>query len=276
MAGRRFTTKLPSPSGVAAGQTALFKLPIGRTYHNILLTYAMTATALAFQDEMRLVANGKVIQRWVEMATLDTANQFDGLAGANNTTGGSIVIPVGDRLNMQTREAEEFTALGTGDGNDPNPITDLRLEIDINASAAAITMSALAEQSGPQPSGVIRQVRRFSYAPAAAGEFTIADLPRGNLWNRLFISHTNMTALRIERDGFIIFDRTAAQHAIMQAAFGYRTPQSGYFVVDFSEHGYGSEGLVTGAPVQDLRVICTMSAADTLVIHTDEMGPLTA
>ncbi len=104
------TRKMPSFSGVGAGQTATCRLPIGLSYHNLLLTYS--GATLAQLNEGRLVANGEVIQRLVELTKLDTFNQFEGRAAAS----GVIVLDF-DRYNLNTRPARELTKIGTGDPN---------------------------------------------------------------------------------------------------------------------------------------------------------------
>jgi len=246
------TKVMPSFEGVAAGQTATAKLPIGLSYHNLLLTY--TGVTLAQMTEIRLVVNGKVRQRWVGADKLDIVNQFEGQAAA----AGVLNIPVGDRYGLKTRAGIEFTKLGTGKTDDAAPITSLHVEIDIDAAATAPALSMIARQSDPDYSGMVKHVREFNYNPSAAGEFDIADLPKGHVFNQLVFKSANIDKIEIQRDGYTVFERTKAENDKVQGD-GVRIPQSGYFVVDFTEEGYGSEGLTTQG-VHDLRVKLTMSA----------------
>jgi hypothetical protein len=133
---------MPSADGVAAGQTASFRLPIGRTYHTLLLTYA--GVTLAQMNELRVVANGKVIQRVTGGAFADSRNLFIKRAAAN----GVLAIDF-DRPGMRLKDGEEYTALGTGVADDPQAVTTLTLEIDIDAAAAAPVLSLKAVQSEP-------------------------------------------------------------------------------------------------------------------------------
>jgi len=77
------TRKAPSFEGVAAGQTATARLPIGRTYEQLLIPYS--GATLTQLNELRIIANGEVIHRVTELTKLDSMNQFEGRAAANGT-----------------------------------------------------------------------------------------------------------------------------------------------------------------------------------------------
>lgn len=263
----RITKVMPSFQGVAAGQTATAMLPIGLSYHELLLTYA--GVTLAQMDEIRLVANGKVIQRYASGTQLDTMNLFEGRAAA----AGVLTLPVGDRFGLKTRSGIEFSKLGTGMVDDPRPITTLSIEIDINAAAAAPVLSMIALQSDPDYSGLIRRVDQYTYAPTAAGEFDIADLPKGKIFNQMFLQHANVTDVEIRRNGYTVFERSSAENNVIQND-GVRVTQAGNFVVDFTEAGYGAEGLVTQG-VHDMRIILTMSGAASVPLALVSLGPVT-
>lgn len=258
------TKVMPSFDGVAAGQTATAKLPIGLSYHSLLLTYA--GATLAQINEIRLVINGKVRQRWVEASKLDSILQFEGQAAA----GGVINIPIGDRFGCLTRDGREFTKLGTGMQNDPAPITSIHIEVDIDAAAVGTVISLIARQSDPDFSGLIKHVREFNYSPSAAGEFDIADLPKGHIFNKLIFASANVTKVEIQKNGYVVFERTAAQNSKIQND-GVRVTQAGYFVVDFSEDGYGAEGMVTEG-IHDLRVKLTMSGAGAVPLTLESIA----
>lgn len=269
-----FTTrKMPSFEGVAAGQTATLRLPIGRTYNQIIVTYG--GATLAQLNAARLVANGEIIQRWTELTKLDDINQFDGRAAA----AGTIVLDL-ERYGLITRAGKEVTALGTGITDraiDPNPVTTLALEIDIDAAAVAPTLSAKAKQSPAQVAGVIKKVKEFTYNAGAAGEFEISDLPKKDLINRvIFGNHVARvyTQLVVERDNFIVFERTVAENEAFQTD-GVRVPQAGYVVYDPTEDGYASEGLVT-LGVSDLRFKVTVTNAGVIPVTVEYIAPLEA
>lgn len=258
---------MPGFEGVAAGQTATVRLPLGLTYESILLTYS--GATLAQLNEARIVANGRTLQRWVELSKLDTINKFHGRAAAS----GVIVLDF-NRFNLRTRAGEEFTALGTGVRAPEGGVelSTLALEIDIDAAAVGSALSAAAIQSAPRPLGLIKNVREFTYSPAAAGEYEITDLPKGHLFNALHFHHGgNMSALRIERDGYTLFDRTVAENSLIQSD-GKRTPQTNVFTFDPTELGNGAESLIT-AGVQDLRFILTMTGAASVGVTLESLAP---
>jgi len=270
----KLTRKMPSFEGVAAGQTAVCKLPTGRTYHQLSVTYG--GATLAQLDELRILANGEVIQRYVELTELDSVNQYEGRAAA----GGVIMLDF-DRYNLRTRDAEEITSLGTGlprgdqPGQDPNPISTLTCEIDINAAAVAPTLSARAIQSLPRISGLVKKVRKYTYTAGAAGEFEIADIPKRGIINKLVVGNhavIGVTRIEIERDNFVIFDRTAAENIVIQTD-GVRVPQAGYVVADPTEGGNGAEGFELGG-VQDFRVRLTLTAGGSVPLIVETLEPI--
>lgn len=261
----RVTLRMPSPTGVAPGQTATFPLPIGKTYHDLLLTYA--GVTLAQMTEIRLIANGKVMRRVTGAVRQDTFNQFCGLAAAN----GILHIPL-DRVGMRLKDGEEFTSLGTGIPGDPQQVTTLNLEIDISAAAIAPVLSMKAIQSEPRPFGIIAKIREYSHNPAAAGIYEIADLPRTDAIGKIYLNKAGINSVRVERDGFVLFERTAAENTLIQSD-GYRKPQANYFVIDPSENGFGSEAIDV-VQSQDFRLIIDVAAAGAMPVIVEYLGGL--
>lgn len=241
------TRKLPGFEGVAAGQTATLRLPIGRTYEQLLLTYS--GATLAQLDELRIISNGDVIHRITEVSKLDSLNQYNGRAAA----AGVIVFDF-TRFGMRTRAAEEVYALGTGVLDDPRKITTLALEVDVNADAIGSALSAKAVTSDKRLSGDIVTTKQFTYTASAAGEFEISDLPKGDKINKIYIGGhvANVyTKIEIERDNFIEFSRSVAENELLQSD-GVRVPQADFVVYDPTEAG-NSESLGTFG-VNDLRL----------------------
>lgn len=263
----KITKRMPSFEGVAAGATATLRLPIGLTYEQLLISYA--GVTLPQITEIRVVGNGKTFQRYTSASRLDMMNRFTGRAAA----AGVLLIDF-TRYGLRTRQGEEVTALGTGvaskDGS--TELSTLAVEIDIDAAAAAPALSCKAVQSAPQPLGLIRHVREFGYNPSASGEYEISDIPKGHLFNAVHFVSANVTALKIDRDGYAVFERSAAENSLIQAD-GVRVPQAGVFTFDPTEIGNGGETLQT-AGVFDLRFIATMSAAGALPVVVESIAPL--
>ena len=250
------TRKAPSFEGVAAGQTATARLPIGRTYEQLLIPYS--GATLAQLNELRIIANGEVIHRITELSRLDSMNQFEGRSAAN----GVIVFDF-NRYNMRTRASEEYTALGTGNLEDPFKITTLSCEIDIDGAAVNPSLGPIRMvQSARRPVGEIIKTKQFQYTAGAAGEFEIADLPKTGKINKIYFGNhaANVyTRLVIERDNFIEFDRTTAENEKVQTD-GVRVPQADYLVYDPTENGNGDE-VMPLAGVQDFRIRLTLTNA---------------
>jgi len=265
---------MPGWDGVVAGQTATLRCPIGLTFHQLWTTF--TGVTLAQMDEIRVVANGQTIMRFASGTLLDRYNQYEGRSAAVGAE--SIFCIDFDRFGLRTRAGEEFTKLGTGVPQDPTPVTSLTIEIDINAAAAASTLATVAVQSVPSPVGLIKKFRTFTFVAAGAGDLEIDTIPKGDAINKAYFDHSagNINTLRIERDTFVVFQRTDGLNNRIQAD-GVRVPQGigTQFVYDPTEHGNGAENLVTQG-VNDLRFILGHSAAATDTVGVEYIGSLEA
>lgn len=266
---------MPTFNGVGVSQTATLDLPLGLTYHQLLFVLGGTTFAPSNIAEIRVKANGRTIYT-VDGDDLNVISKFDGRVG-----GASHLFLDFERYGLLTRGAREVTAIGTGaplNTNkdsakyNPTPLSTLQVEVDIDGAAVAPTLSAQASQSGPRPLGMMRHRRKFVYSPSAAGDFEISNLPRGLLIDKVYIKSAGgfVTGLKVDRDNFRLFDRTATVNDLVQAD-GVRVAQANWYVYDPTEDGYGAESMVS-KNVSDLRFIVTVSAADTLTLYVDYLG----
>ena len=274
----KVTKKQQSFTGVPAGGvagTAQCVLTLGLSIEQIAVIYS--GVTLAQITGIRILANGKEVMNFRSGTELDAFNTFFGRAAAS----GILVIDF-CRYGMRTRAAEELTKFGTGFRVQPDPtkeafnpvaITLLTLEMDIAAAAAGAVLTAYALSSDASPTGLIQKVKRFQPA-FNAGETQIDNLPRGDIINTVFAKATDLTALRVERDGYTVFDRLDALNDLFQND-GVRVASAAYFVYDPTENGNGSEGLVT-ANVGDLRFIYTKTAAAAVEMSVFYLGFLGA
>lgn len=270
----RITTKLPSWDGVAAGQTATLKLPIGRRYHELMIPYS--GATLAQITEIRVRANAKIIHRY-SATDRDTMNKFDRRTAA----GGLLIIPF-DRRGLLQRDAEEETALNTGSkGKDGSEIVNLTVEADIDAAAvtpALATPRAITSDRLPGGPGTVMMVDRQTRNASGAGEYQLGDISFGTpdrlALNRTFfkLSANDINSIRVSRGNYDIFDRTKAQNERFQTD-GVRTPQASWHVYDPSEGGYGGE-LVQLAGYADFRYILDMSGTASLTVYSEFIGQL--
>lgn len=285
----KVTVKAPSFDVVAANSTSTLRCPIGRTYEKSLVSYVGTTFDLSHMTEIRIVGNGKVIDRFAPARglsggqILDEMNQYEGRAAAN----GVLAIDYG-RYGLRTRVAEEATGLGTGvkpvakgqpgydeyikAGGTGVELSTLAIEVDLGAVSADAKMTVKSHQSDPKPLGMIKKVRRFGYTPGGSGDYEISDIPKGDLINKIYFHNNQINSLRVQPDNDERFNRTKAENELIQID-GDRVPQAGMFVFDTSEEGYGSEGLVTKG-VQDLRFVLDMAAAGSVPVDVEYIGPM--
>lgn len=271
----RIEQRMPGFEGVAAGNTALVKLPIGRRYHHLFLEYS--GVTIAQMTEIRLIANGKVFQRF-SASERDSMNQFIGLAAAADS--GVLQLPL-DRIGLKNRDQEEVTAVNTGVADARgNRISSFTVEIDIASGATAPALKMYATQSEPLPGGpgLMLNIVKDSRSPAGAGKFEISDFPKNSLvhqiLNRVYFkpSTGTISQVEIERDLYNIWERSAALNSKVQTDAG-RKPQVGYFVVDTTELGYGANGIGTN-PVNDFRYRLDVDGAMTITAIQEFIGIL--
>lgn len=272
----KLTRKMPGVEGaILAGNTLTFRLPIGLTFHQVFFEYAMlaTATPVALEDafgEIRVLKNGR--PTWaIQASELDKMNQFQSRQPAL----GILTLDF-DRYNLRTRPAEEYTSVGTGAKEDPTPLTTFVIEMDIKAGSAITggTITARAKQSDSRVLGMFKKIRRYNHVFTGAGIVEIADYPRGELINSIamFESANDIDAIRVERDNFVLFDRSKELNARIQSD-GVRTPQADVFAIDTSEDGNGTDQFVTEG-VSDFRFFITIDGAMTITSLVEYIGSL--
>lgn len=277
----KLTRRAPGFEGtVVAGNTLTLRLPIGLTHHQTYVEYTFTdgGVDVALADaigEVRVVANGKPIWN-VQASELDSINQFQSRNAAASAGGGGILTLDYDRYNLRTRPAEEFTSLGTGFAQDPTPLTTLTVEMDLKSGSGVDggTISARMRQSESRALGLFKKLRRFIDAYTGAGTFEKADYPKGDLINAMhfFESANDIDRLRLERDDFVMFDRTKELNARIQSD-GVRNPQTNLYVYDTSEDGNGTDQLVTRG-VNDMRWFFEIDGAMTITTLAEFVGAL--
>jgi hypothetical protein len=280
----RIDTKMPAPaSAVAASSTVTFKLPIGRRYHALQLRGG--GSGLDFQvvmlAEIRILANAKVIQRF-SGADRDVMNVFDGRTAANIDADTFILVIPFDRYGLLTLPAEEETALNTGSADKAGrAINQLSIEVDIGTGFTGVpTLELWATQSEGQPGGagtipyLLKSVRDYS----SAASYEVSDLPRGGVStqfvNALYFkpSASTLDNFEVSANNVKLFQRTAELNKRLQTD-GIRTPQSGWYVIDRTEHGYGGDPYDLRG-LDDWRVKFDTGAAMTLTMYTAYLGGL--
>lgn len=281
----RINVRMPAPSGIGAGQTATFKLPIGRRFHALHLigTAGTSGFDIADLSEIRILANAKAIQTF-SGTERNAMNLHDGRQDAAIDSNNFILTIPFDRYNTMTKAGEEETAINTGsvDPQTGKAITSLSVEIDIASSGfvgtPALTMYADQSEQLPGGPGTVPHILRSTRDFAGSGDYDISDLPRGGATtlalDRIFFrpSANNITVAKIEADQYTIFERTKALNNRILSD-GVRVPQNGYFTIDRTEWGYGGDPIPL-VNVTDYRYKLTIDGAMTLTILSHYLGQL--
>jgi hypothetical protein len=281
----RISVKMPNGEGIGTGQTATFKLPIGRRYHRLVFNWS-TSGANAFDysniTETRLFINGQVFHRY-SGTQREMMNKFDGRAPAVIDASSFFLTVPFDRYKLNTLAGEEETAVNTGslDPKTGQQITSFYAEVDLAtgiAGSIACTLNAVQSESQPGGPGTLMYTLPFTRTVAGSGDTEFSDLPRGSATtlalNRSFIgaSANNITRAVIERNQYIVFDRTSAYNSRTQTD-GYRAPQVGWYVIDKTEDALGGDPIdLVGAA--DFRYRLTCDGAMTATFIQEYLGTL--
>ncbi len=279
--GLQLTRRAPGWDGNIVGPTTVtLRLPIGLTFHQVYTEYVFNAGALVLADavaEVRVVANGKPI--WNILASeLDSYNQFNGRSVAGDISGGILVIDF-DRFGLRMRSSEELTSIGTGLPDDSTPLTTLTIEMDLKAAVNAGSLTTRIQQSESRVLGLFKKLRRYVNVFSGSGTFEIDDFPKGDLINAVFFNESanDIDSVRLERDNFVMFDRTKELNTRIQTD-GVRVPLTDLFVYDTTEKGNGVDQLLTRKPggslVNDLRWFMEIDGAMTIISNVEYIGAL--
>jgi len=284
----RIDVKLAGASPAPAlSTTSVFKLPIGRRYHELQFVIGGTAPVLTDISEIRVVVNEKVIHRY-SATELDAVNQFDGRAAWHATNNPVLVVPF-ERYNLENSVAEQETAIDTSPvvvapqpGQKFRQVRSMTVEFDFTSGFPADgTCVGYATQSlglGMGAGQIIHRVKDLRTAGGAGTDLEFYDLPFGSVTaqalNRVVIgmSANAITNIKVDRDQRTIFERSAALNESIQTD-GVRTPQSGYYAIDRTEKGQvGNRINLVG--VQDFRYKLTVDGAATLTFLSEYIGGL--
>ncbi|TVZ37682.1 hypothetical protein P886_2025 [Alteromonadaceae bacterium 2753L.S.0a.02] len=269
----RNTLRLPPAEGVSAGTTATVRLTGPRCYHDVTV---QTNFPFAQINAIRIVANNRTVQEYTGEA-LNAFNKFDDLQATDDT----FFTVYFDQSGLKQRAHEEMTAFNVGSTNpkDGSILADLELQFDIDAAATNpsvvnswATVSPV-KAGGP---GAIRSIYRLPGTAGVSGRWDFDKLPKrtrgAQFLSRLFIKAANITEIELQRDMRTNWERTAALNTRLQGDSD-RNPQAGWFVIDFTEDGYG-ENRLDVRTVNDLRLKVTSSGAETVEMFAEYIGEL--
>lgn len=258
-----FPKMLPFTNVVADGVASL-ELPIGMTYHRIILELGGTTFTKAMITNIKAKLNGKTFYE-IPGTELDEINQYKGLTAAATFLTIDFTEPF-----AKTVGGMGGGAIGTASG-----VRSFTLEVTI-AGATAPTLQSWAMQSEPMPLGLIMGLVHHPVTFSAGGTFPIV-LPHGkeagHLIKRVHFFHANMTALEVKKNGLVIFDEMALDIAEFIGEEYGQTWQAGLYVYD-PILTRDVKRVVNTSNAQDLRFNVTVSAADTINVYAEYIGRL--
>lgn len=258
-----YINRMPSFLPVAAGSPAALQLPLGPTYHQIILRYkrsgvdATEAQCKSDLTEIRLKVNGRTLFQLSAKHTIDLLNKYYGVA----FTPGQIVIPLA-RPWMRQLETEERLAWGTANLN------SFSIETDIASSAVSPSLEAMADidPMSRQDLGGIIEVHKQEFATPVSGIFEIRGLAtlNGNLV-ALHCENSNITKLESYMNKQVAIDADLDVLKSLYTWNGERSPQAGYAHIDACyRNRIMDQWPLTG--LQDFVVKPTLSAAGSIPI----------
>lgn len=279
----RLEQKMPAlTTAPANGNTATFRLPIGRRFHHLYLLGSGTTFAPADISEIRILANNKPLQRF-SGADRDVMNLFDGRAGASiDASKFNLTIPF-DRYRLSTRAGDEETALNTGsvDPKTGKSISSLTVEIDLGSTSTgtlALEMYASTSEQLAGGPGTVPYILKSKRDYASATTYEWSDIPRGGLTsqfiNRVFLNPSTGTLenLKVLANSYTVFERTAALNERVQRD-GIRVPQGGWYCIDRTERSYAGDPFDV-RQLDDFRIRFDTSGGMTVTSYTEYLGAL--
>lgn len=258
--------------GVAANSVASLELPLGPTYHEILIKLGGTTFTHAQVTGIKCKLNGKTF--W-EL----TGTRLDLIVDYKGETTTTAWLPISfNEIFAKTPGGMYAGAIPTGYG-----VRSFTIEITIGGATAPTIESWSILSAGQNmidpKTGVAKPIcGMFSHPQtyATGGEFHIT-LPHGkeagHLVKRVYFFNSNMTHLSVLKDGVEIYQELADADAdYMTERYG-RVWQSGLYVYDpIMMNDLSSVLDISGA--QDLRFKVTLSAADTINVYAEYLGLL--
>jgi len=274
--------RMPTIQNLVPSARASISFPLGVTYEKLYFALGSTGLTKSVISNIVLKINNKEFQRWATAADLDILNAYKG----NAINASFLVFDFTERLARQ----EVGMKLGTIAACQEAGVQSFTLEFDIGAFTVTggTAPYMFADVEAPSSNRVIQRVQyqQKTLAAAVQDTFYIPFGSQGYQVKRLIMKHSNMTSVKLRRDGVDIYeDLPVALANFREQDFG-RAPQAGFHVVDFLpdtlnsnalntafiQTGFDAKGNAQTAPVQNLDARLTTSAADTVTIYTESFS----
>lgn len=262
---------------VGAGQKAIIpNLPMGETYHGILLELGGTAFTKANIERILLRLGGKVI--WdITGSQLDTLNQYLGYTANANY----LLIPFSE-FTARTVIGEQIGAIDTVNFN----YSGFSLEVTIAAAATDPTLAShrlvtpVKTVNKPEHLALFKAMIPATHTIGAAGNYNL-PIPLGSnvgaLLKRVHYFHANITEQSVKFNGRDIYDEIPVALAQFWQNNLTRVTQAGHLCFDPVLLDNQSDVIPTvDAKGRDNRFEFrnTLSASDTIETLTELYGAI--
>jgi len=245
--------KLPSLSNVQAGSTATLKCPLGPTYDSIKFAVSgsgATPLTISLMKNIQVLINGKVIQTFRNGQELSDINDHY----KRPVSAGYLTLHF-LRPELESIEQSRLFSLGTED------LKGLEIRFDVDATVTGSVVEAYAQQSAPQPLGLITKIKSLTAPITAAGEFEIDNISTGPriMAMHLFKEEDDITDVKVDLNSVNVFESTdAINNQFLSDA--NRKSIAKYFHINMLQHNdFSSEALIT-ENANDYRVKPTVTA----------------
>ncbi|MFL7024156.1 major capsid protein P2 [Enterovibrio norvegicus] len=241
--------KLNSMIGAAWGQKGTLPIPVGPTYHELILE---TNAAAADIERASVTLNGEEIY----ILTGEELRMLERYKKRQHTER-YFVIPFSD-ITARTKNGVRYTALVTEKGDNIHLDVQFASKAD---SAAALSIQVHAHVSNAQPVRLIVPMLKPQTMPANAqgvNEFTSLVSSELIAVRRMHFKHDNIDKLEINRDFIKEYEATAFI-ADSNAIRNDRVPQDGYFHFDPIVRGFSVDELFPTQHNSELKFSVTTS-----------------
>ena len=265
--------KLPQFQNVGPNQRVSLTLNLGVTYEKIYIALGTNITTSLISNIV-LKMNNKEMARWNSAADLIALNAYKG----NQTASNYLTLDFTERLARDIVGVK----LGTIAACQEAGVQSFSLEFDLGSYTLVTgsTITGYADIEQPSANKVIPriQVLQKVIAAAATEQIIVPFGQNGFQLKRMIIKHTNLSSVKVRRDGVDIYEDLPILLANQRESDFGRIPQSGYQIVDFMPDSLQSNALNTAfirsdattvTPVANLDIRLTTTAADTITVYTE-------
>ena len=222
--------KMPNIQNLVPNARASISFPLGMTYQKLYFALGSTGLTKSMISNIVLKVNNKEFQRWNSAADLDIFNAYKG----NNTSAPTyLIFDFTERL----ARTEVGLTLGTIAACQEAGVQAFTLEFDIGAwtVGGGTSPAMFADVDAPSANRVIQRVQMQQKALSAAVQdtFYIPFGAQGYQLARVLMKMSNVSAVKVRRDGVDVFEDLPAGLMNARAADFGRNPQTGWVHLRF-------------------------------------------